>query len=267
MKDGERKNVLGVLACALEPGSARDRILDAAREGRGLSVSALAVHGLMCGVLNREMRLCLNRLDMVLPDGQPVRWALNLLHGTSLRERVYGPDLMLALCSAAAGEGLPVYLYGGKADALTRLEGALKKRFPGLAVAGASPSLFRRMTLVEKEEAARRILESGARLVFVGLGCPRQESWVDAFRGLLPMPLVAVGAAFDFHAGLKPQAPAWMQKRGLEWLFRLGCEPSRLWKRYVLLNPLYLLFLVLQLLGVGFRVEKGRPQGRGQPWG
>lgn len=267
MKEGQDKNILGVSIRAVEPETALAAILGAAREKQALSATALAVHGLMCGFLDKGMRQRLNGLGMVLPDGQPVRWALNLLHGAGLRERVYGPDLMLALCARAQEQGLPVYLYGGRAKALSELEGALRKHFPGLAVAGTSPSLFRRMSPAEKNEAATRIIESGARLVFVGLGCPRQESWVEAFSPLLDMPLIAVGAAFDFLAGIKPQAPAWMQKRGLEWLFRLCCEPRRLWKRYLLLNPLYLLLVALQMLGLKFRAVAGGTRTEEQPWG
>jgi N-acetylglucosaminyldiphosphoundecaprenol N-acetyl-beta-D-mannosaminyltransferase len=260
--DGKR-NVLGVLVDAVDYEGAVERIVTAAKEGRGYSVSALAVHGVMTGVLDPEQRYRLNHLDMATPDGQPVRWALNLLHGARLRDRVYGPTLMLGLCRAAAEKGLPIYLYGSSQEVLDRLEPALGERVSGLAVAGAEPSKFRRTTAEEKAEIVDRIRRSGARMVFVGLGCPRQETFAYEYRDALRMPVVAVGAAFDFHAGLLPEAPPAMQRAGLQWLHRLIQEPGRLWKRYLTLNPAYLGLLGLQALGI-WRPDPGTARRPGR---
>jgi exopolysaccharide biosynthesis WecB/TagA/CpsF family protein len=245
-----RHPVLGVEVAAVNYETAVAAVRDAAREQRSLTVSALAVHGVMTGVLDRAHRTRLNALDLLVPDGQPVRWALNLLHGAGLADRVYGPNLTLEVCAMAEAEGLPVAFYGSRPEVLEALCANLRARFPRLRIAAAMPSRFRRVARVEQAEIAAELAASGARIIFVGLGCPRQEVWLYEHRELLRMPLLAVGAAFDFHAGRLPQAPAWMQRRGLEWLFRLGSEPARLWRRYLLLNPLYLALLVLQATGV-----------------
>ena len=248
MLDFGKHNILGVGINAVDYKAAVEKIISAAREKRSFTVSALAVHGVMTGALDSIHRHRLNRLDLVVPDGQPVRWALNWLYQIKLPDRVYGPNLTLKVCEQAAKEGLSIYLYGSQREVLEKFEDNLKKKFPGLKIAGAQPSLFRQVTADEQIEIAETIRGSGASIVLVGLGCPRQETWVFENRELLPMPLLAVGAAFDFHAGTVSQAPEWLQNRGFEWLFRFVQEPKRLWKRYMYLNPLYLLFVVLQLL-------------------
>lgn len=246
MTDGGKRNIIGVLVDVVDYDAAVERILRAARERRPYAVSALAVHGVMTGHADPAQRARLNALDLVTPDGQPVRWALNLLHGAGLRERVYGPTLTLKVCERAAAEGLPLYLYGSRLEVLERLQAALTARYPGLAIAGAEPSKFRRLTPAERDEVVARIRAAGARITLVGLGCPRQEVWAYELRAALGMPIMAVGAAFDFHAGTLSQAPAWMQARGLEWLYRLTREPRRLWRRYLLLNPWYATLVALQ---------------------
>src|SRR5205823_13604830 len=168
----------------------------AARERRPLAVSALAVHGVMTGVLDREHRYRLNHFDLLVPDGQPVRWALNALHRARLKDRVYGPTLMLKTCERAAEEGLPIFLYGSTAEVLAELQANLLRRFPTLRVAGTMPSRFRRLSAAERDETAAAIRASGAALTFVGLGCPRQEVWAFEMREALSMPVLAVGAAF-----------------------------------------------------------------------
>lgn len=249
MIDRGKRAVLGVGVNAIDYSAAVARVIQAARQGQPLTVTALAVHGVMTGALDPVHRARLNSLDVVCPDGQPVRWALGWLHGTWLPGRVYGPDLMLHVCAAAAEAALPVYLYGSRQEVLDGLERNLTARIPGLRVAGSRPSRFRRLTEVEQRETAEEIRASGARVVFVGLGCPRQEAWAYEMRQLLPMPVLAVGAAFDFHAGNLAQAPPSLQSRGLEWLFRLAAEPARLWRRYLLLNPLYLAMVSMQFSG------------------
>ena len=225
-------------------------VIEAARDRRPLTVSCSAVHSVMEGALDPEHRRRLNDLDLVLPDGQPVRWALGWRHGVKLRNRVYGPDFMLAVCARAAEEGIPIFLYGSRNEILNRLSENLRRNYPRLIIAGSKPSAFRQLSEVEQAAIASEIRRSGAGIVFAGLGCPRQEIWAYENAELIGLPLVAVGAAFDFHAGAIPQAPGWMQRSGLEWMFRLGQEPRRLWKRYLYLNPLYLFFLAGEITGI-----------------
>jgi N-acetylglucosaminyldiphosphoundecaprenol N-acetyl-beta-D-mannosaminyltransferase len=258
--DQGKRNVLGVMVDATDYASATERIIAAAREGRPFAVTALAVHGVMTGVQDPAHEARLNSFDLVTPDGQPVRWALNVLHGAGLTDRVYGPTLTLKVVEQAAAEGLPVYLYGSTQPTLDRLVPALLAMFPALKLAGVEASKFRAAQPGEEVEIAERIKASGARIVLVGLGCPRQEVFTYAMRPLLDMPLLAVGAAFDYHAGLLKNPPAWMQKYALEWLWRLGLEPKRLWKRYVLLNPAYLTRLAAQKTGL-WKATPATPTG------
>jgi exopolysaccharide biosynthesis WecB/TagA/CpsF family protein len=241
-----KHNVLGVLVDATTYEEATGAVLAAARESRPFALTALAVHGVMTGVQDQAHEARLNSFDLVTPDGQPVRWALNSLYQAGLTDRVYGPDLTLSVLAGAAAEGLPIYLYGSTDETLDRLVPRLQELFPAVKIAGREPSKFRTARPGEAAEIAERIKSSGARLVLVGLGCPRQEVFTYAMRPLLPMPLLAVGAAFDYHAGQLRRPPAWMQRYGLEWLWRLGLEPGRLWKRYLLLNPAYLARLAAQ---------------------
>jgi exopolysaccharide biosynthesis WecB/TagA/CpsF family protein len=238
--DGGKRNVLGVLVDVIDYPAATERIVAAAREHRPMAVTALAVHGVMTGVGDPALGARLNSFDLVTPDGQPVRWALNLLHGAALADRVYGPTLTLRVLERCAAEGLPVYLYGSTEETLGRLVANVQEMFPALKIAGSEASKFRPAGAGEDAQIAARVRGSGARLVLVGLGCPRQEVFAYAMRPLLDMPLLAVGAAFDYHAGQLRKPPAWMQRYGLEWLWRLGLEPTRLWRRYLLLNPAYL---------------------------
>ncbi len=246
MIDHGKFNVLGINVSAVDYEAAVQKIAENAADQQPLAVSALAVHGIMTGATDATHRFRLNQLDMIVPDGQPVRWALNLLHRTKLEQRVYGPTLMLETCARAARDGLPIFLFGGTRELLDLLRERLTQQFPGLEIAGTRASLFRCLTPEERDEVVREIRDSGARITFVGLGCPRQEVWAYEFREALSMPLLAVGAAFNFHAGLLPQAPARLQKLGLEWLYRLVQEPRRLWRRYLFLNPAYLTMLTLQ---------------------
>jgi len=245
-----RLPVMGVNVHAVDMDTTVNTVVDAARERRPLGVSALAVHGVVLGSDDPELRYRINSLELVVPDGQPVRWAMNWLHGTDLADRVVGPELMWNVCARAEKSGLPIFLFGSEGETLRLLKASLTSAFPQLILAGSQASRFRPAT--ESEAAADRdmIKSSGAKIVFVGLGCPRQEVWVYENRLELSMPLLAVGAAFDFHAGLIRRAPAWMQKSGLEWVFRLIQEPQRLWKRYVVLNPRYVAGVTMQLLGI-----------------
>jgi exopolysaccharide biosynthesis WecB/TagA/CpsF family protein len=241
-----KRNVLGVLVDAVDYEYVVNAVMSAAGEGRSLAVSALAVHGVMTGVTDVEHRYRLNALDIVTPDGQPIRWALNRLYGTQLQDRVYGPHIAEMVCGEAAQRGFSVYFYGTTPEILDRLAGACRRRFPGLVIAGVEASKFRRTTREEKREIVERIRSSGARITFVGLGCPRQEIFAHEYRDALGMPVIAVGAAFDYLAGIRAEPPLLVQRMGLQWLHRLLQEPRRLWRRYLVLNPLYVMLLMFQ---------------------
>jgi N-acetylglucosaminyldiphosphoundecaprenol N-acetyl-beta-D-mannosaminyltransferase len=262
MLNSGKRNILGVLIDAVDYEGAVDVIIRAAKEKRAAAVSALAVHGLMTGALDREQRFRLNQFELLVPDGQPVRWVLNALYGAGLPDRVKGANLTLRVCARAAEERLPVYFYGGTPEILAALQSSLGEQFPGLIVAGAEPSKFRRLSPSEKVDLADRIRNSHAALLFVGLGCPRQEIFAFEFRNLLAMPILAVGAAFPFLAGILPQAPVWMQNSGLEWFFRLLSEPRRLWRRYLLLNPAYIFLVLLQALHLSKFPTEGQAPSR-----
>ncbi|MGA0199497.1 MAG: WecB/TagA/CpsF family glycosyltransferase [Prochlorotrichaceae cyanobacterium] len=250
MIDKGKYNILGVLVNAIDYEEAVSRIIHSAKERQGLSVSALAVHGIMTGVLDNVHRFRLNHIDLICPDGQPVRWTLNLLYKAGLSDRVYGPNLTLRVCEQAAKKGLSIYLYGSHQEVLDALTQNLVRRYPQLQIVGTQPSRFRQIDTAEKQIIVQQIRKSQANIVLVGLGCPRQEVWVYEYKEALSIPVLAVGAAFDFHAGRLPQAPPALQALGLEWLYRLIQEPKRLWQRYIVLNPYYLWLLSLQILGV-----------------
>jgi N-acetylglucosaminyldiphosphoundecaprenol N-acetyl-beta-D-mannosaminyltransferase len=183
-----------------------------------------------------------------VPDGQPLVWALNLL-GHRLGDRVYGPELMDRACARAARSGQRIYLYGGRnPGALAQLARELRLRHPGLKLVGGYAPPFRELTAEEEEMVASGIDAAQPDVVWVGIGVPKQEKWMAHMRGRLAAPvLVGVGAAFDFHAGLVPQAPARMQRLGLEWLFRLVQEPRRLWRRYLRYNPWFVAVVTAQI--------------------
>lgn len=163
------------------------------------------------------------------------------------------------LCEAAAVEGLPVFFYGSSEDVVEQLRDKLCQKYPDLLVVGVRPSAFGKLSVTKRDAAVNEIRDSGAAMTFVGLGCPRQEVWAFEHLDRLSMPLIAVGAAFDFHAGLLSQAPPTLQRLGLEWLYRLTSEPGRLWRRYMLLNPAYLLLLAAQASGLELDPEAGTP--------
>lgn len=246
LPDAGKRSVLGVLVDALDYDSALAKVVAAARERRPLSLTALSVHGVMTAARDPQYNAQLSAIDVVAPDGQPVRWALNILYGTGLRDWVSGPELVLRVLLWMAEEELSVYLYGTTPQTLDRLSASLRCRFPGLRIAGAEPSKFRAARPGEEVALAQRIQQSGARLVLVGLGCPRQEVFVYGMRALVGLPLLAVGAAFDYHAGRLRPAPRWMQRHGLAWLWRLSQEPRRLWRRYLIPNLAYLILLAAQ---------------------
>jgi exopolysaccharide biosynthesis WecB/TagA/CpsF family protein len=259
MRNEGKRSVLGIGINVCDYEGATAAIIDAATDGRPFSVSACAVHGVMEGVLHPEHRYRLNHFDMLTPDGMPVRWALDLLHRTKLRDRVYGPKLTLSVTEAAAAAGLPIYLYGSTAEVVKDMAANLTRDYPGTVIAGAEPSRFKASTPEELDGIAERIRASGAKICFVGLGCPRQEIWAYSISERLNMPTLCVGLAFDLHAGHAKDAPTWAQGAGFQWIWRLAQEPRRLWKRYLLLNPTYLALLAAQRLGLWSPDEVGRP--------
>lgn len=232
-------DVLGVAVSATDHDAAVAGILDAARARRSCAVTALAVHGVVECVRDPALAEAVNGFDLVAPDGQPVRWAMNALHRVGLPDKVPGPDLVDEVCAGAAREGIGVYLFGSTAETLRRMRESLTRRHPGLVVAGSQPDRFREATAGEDAADVARINASGAGIVLVGRGCPRQERWVAAHHGRVHAAMLGVGAAFDYHAGTLRRAPGWMQRAGLEWVHRLAQEPRRLARRYLVTNATF----------------------------
>ncbi len=217
--------------------------------GARATVTAAAVNLVMSARDDPSTMQAVLGATLAVPDGQPLVWALRLL-GHSRATRVYGPDLMAHFCAHAAGAGTPMYLYGGRSpEALDLLMERLRERFPGLRIVGGWSPPFRPLTAAERDRVVAEIDASGAQIVWVGTGQPKQELWMYEMRPLLAAPLlVGVGAAFDFHAGIVSQAPAWMQRGGLEWAYRLSREPRRLWRRYLTQNPRFVVGFARQYL-------------------
>ena len=196
-----------------------------------------------------DLRAIVDRAALVTPDGMPVVWALRLL-GLQRATRIYGPDLTPMIIEAAEREGIPVGFYGGSPQVLQQLVAEAFRRFPCLKVGYAFSPPFRPLTEEEDCRVTSEIVRSQAKILFVGIGSPKQELWMAAHVGRIPAVMLGVGAAFDFLAGAKPQAPRWMMRIGMEWFFRLATEPRRLWKRYLKHNPRFVMLFALQLLGL-----------------
>jgi len=240
-------NVLGARIDALSWDVAIDRLLGWARARESRYVTICNVHVVVSASRDAAYRDIINGSDMATPDGAPVAWMLRR-QGFASQPRISGPDLMWALCERCAAEGLPIHCYGSTEATLGLLRARLAAAFPALKVTMESPP-FRALSTVEDAAAVARINQSGAGIVFVGLGCPKQERWMAEHRGRVNAVMIGVGAAFDFHAGTVRRAPAWMREHGLEWLHRLLSEPRRLWKRYLVTNTLFILGAARQLLG------------------
>jgi N-acetylglucosaminyldiphosphoundecaprenol N-acetyl-beta-D-mannosaminyltransferase len=246
---GERRTlpVLGARIDAVTMDEALARIAAWAKDGESRTVCICNAHSAVTAGTDPAFREAVNGADLATPDGAPVAWMLRRL-GVAGQRRVSGPDLMLAYLAQAAARREPIYLYGSTPETLRTLEAALNRRFPALPIAGSWSPPFRAPTAEEIAADVERIHASGARTVWVSLGCPKQELWMAARRGILLRPMIGVGAAFDFHAGTVARAPRWMQERGLEWLHRLFSEPRRLWRRYLVTNTLFVLGAARQLL-------------------
>jgi N-acetylglucosaminyldiphosphoundecaprenol N-acetyl-beta-D-mannosaminyltransferase len=238
----ETVDVLGVPVALTTYDRTLDWIDGMVAAGERGYVCVAAVHTIMAFGEDPELRDAVLASSMTVPDGQPIVWALKAL-GHPLPDRVYGPTLMAKACERAARSGQRIFLYGGRNEgALVQLTLNLRRRFPGIRIVGGYSPPYRELTDEEERQVVDMIGGSGADVVWVGIGVPKQEKWMRAMRPKLHAPvLIGVGAAFDFHAGLIPQAPAVLQRLGLEWAFRLAQEPGRLWKRYAKYNPLFVL--------------------------
>ncbi len=256
-------NVLGVRISAVNLASATARIEAAIARGEKGYVCVRDAHGVIRCQRDAGLRAVHNRAFLVTPDGMPLVWALKRA-GHAGSGRVYGPDLMLSLFEAGEATGTRHFLYGATDDTLASLRARLLERFPQARIVGTWAPPFRPLTAREEEAVAERINRSGADIVWVGIGSPRQELWMARMRGRLDAAmLVGVGAAFDFHAGLKRQAPKAIQQSGLEWAFRLLHEPRRLWRRYAVVVPGFIFLSALQRLGLRqFPLDAGPHAGQ-----
>jgi N-acetylglucosaminyldiphosphoundecaprenol N-acetyl-beta-D-mannosaminyltransferase len=232
---------------------ATERVVAWAQAGESRQVCCASVNNVMEGFDSVGFREIMNGSDLVTPDGVPLVWGLRLL-GARGATRVYGPDLTVAVLEAAARAEAPVGFYGASEQTLRALVANVRRRFPSLRIVYSFSPPFRALTPAEDELVVREMDAAGARILFVGLSTPKQERWMAAHRGRVRAVMLGVGAAFDFLAGTKPQAPRWMQNAGLEWLFRLLTEPRRLGPRYFRHNPRFVTFFALEFLGLRGRL-------------
>jgi len=229
-----------------------DRFEQWIAEGQSSFVVAANVHVLMTAHWQKSYQATLAQASLITADGMPLVWAMNLL-GIKGQKRVYGPDLMLASCDRASQKGYGIYLYGSTDQTLEILAERLKQQFPQLIISGKyAPAKFgikdHLPDFPDLTTDLERINQSGAQIIFIGLGCPKQEYWMAAAKGRLNGIAIGVGAAFDFHSGRVSQAPRWIMAIGLEWLYRLSQEPQRLWQRYLIQNPIFIILFMQQLI-------------------
>jgi N-acetylglucosaminyldiphosphoundecaprenol N-acetyl-beta-D-mannosaminyltransferase len=241
------RQIIGMRVDATTYADATQRIIAGAKTGRSSYVCAANVHMVMEAYDSPAFAAIVNSADLVTPDGMPLVWGLRGL-GLNNAVRVCGPNLTLTVCEAAAKLNIPIALYGGTNDSLVDFTAFLRNKFPAIDIVCQISPPFRAVTVAEDAVYTQQIVASGARILLVGIGCPRQEIWMSGHRGRIPAVMLGVGAAFDFHSGRIKQAPSWMQKIGLEWLFRLLMEPRRLWKRYFKHNPRFIAFFLRQLI-------------------
>jgi N-acetylglucosaminyldiphosphoundecaprenol N-acetyl-beta-D-mannosaminyltransferase len=237
--EGKKINILGVHTDGQPFKEAVDRLVAWAKSNGKYYVSTSPVYTLMQCFDNPHIMKAINGSDMITADGVPVVW-VQRMRGTTKAERCYGPDLMLAVSEKTAGTNVSHFYLGGGAGVAEKLRVNLQAKFPGLQVAGTDSPMIAKQPVID-QALVKRLNDSGASIIWVGLGSPKQDLFMEVYRPVLNAPLlIAVGAAFDFHAGTIPQAPKWMQKSGLEWLFRLAQEPRRLAGRYLIHNPRYI---------------------------
>ena len=250
MQEPRRVNILGVGVSAINIAMALEAIEGWIARRSPRYVCVTGVHGVMESQRDEELRRIHNRAGLVTPDGMPLVW-LSRLKGLGHVERVYGPHLMLAICERSVSKGYRHFFYGGAEGVPEQLAVVLQNRFPGMQVVGTFSPPFRPLTAEEDEQIVQMINENRPDIVWIGLSTPKQERWMAEHTHRLNAPvLIGVGAAFDFLSGRKPQAPRWMQRAGLEWLFRLLTEPRRLWRRYLVNNPLFVMLVLAQALGL-----------------
>jgi N-acetylglucosaminyldiphosphoundecaprenol N-acetyl-beta-D-mannosaminyltransferase len=243
----ESRRILGMRVDATNYGSATQQILEWARLECSCYVCCASVNNIMEAHDAPQFAHVMEDASLVTSDGMPLVWLLRRL-GVAGASRVYGPDLTPMVLAAAANEGIPVGFYGASETVLNQLVAEARRRYPSLQVAYVESPPFRKPTAVEAERTIRGVHSAGVRILFVGLGSPKQDFWMHAHVGRINAVMLGVGAAFDFLAGTKPQAPRWMQRSGLEWLFRLATEPKRLWRRYLQHNPRFVVLALMQLL-------------------
>jgi N-acetylglucosaminyldiphosphoundecaprenol N-acetyl-beta-D-mannosaminyltransferase len=257
----EVRSILGMRVDATSYEDAAERICAWASAADSRYVCVAAVNNAIQAHDHADFRRDMNGADLVTPDGMPLVWGLRLL-GVDNASRVYGPHLTHVVCRRAAEEGIPVGFYGGTTEVLDALTQNLRRRYPALNVAYRHSPPFRTPTADETEATRREIDRSGTRILFVGIGAPKQEAWMARHRGSVSAVMIGVGAAFDFLADKKRQAPGWIQGSGLEWLFRLVHEPRRLWKRYLIGNPRFVVLFAGQLIREGGRARSTARQSR-----
>ncbi|MDX1415562.1 MAG: WecB/TagA/CpsF family glycosyltransferase [Candidatus Promineifilaceae bacterium] len=262
-QEAERANILGVGISAINPSFALQQIDEWIENRDRQYVAICTVNTIMECQKNDRMREAINSAGLATPDGMPLVWLADMDSSQPV-ERVYGPDLMLAACERSVKLGYKHYLYGGADDVPNLLAAELRNRFPGIQIVGAYSPPFRALTPDEEKEEIDRINEANPDIVWIGLGTPKQDLWMAKHRPELHAPvLIAVGAAFDFHTRRIPQAPSWMQRWGLEWLFRFVQEPRRLWYRYLVYNPLFILKVAEQRTGLRkYSLDSKLTQGR-----
>jgi N-acetylglucosaminyldiphosphoundecaprenol N-acetyl-beta-D-mannosaminyltransferase len=245
----QHRYILGMRVDATSYEKASRRVMQWAHEKRSTYVCVATVHMVMEAFDSGTFRQAVNGADLVTPDGRPLVWALRALRirGAS---QVRGTDLTSVVVERAASENVPIGLYGGTPELLESFVRVLKAHYPNIRVVCRIAPPFRPLTSEEDEAVTREIVESGARVLFVGIGCPKQEKWMAEHKERISAVMLGVGAAFDFHTGRVRQAPRWMQATGLEWVFRLIMDPRRLWKRYAKHNPRFVGLFLLQLLGL-----------------
>ena len=264
-----RVPILGVGVSAVNLASAVEALEGWIQARQQTYVCVTPVHGIMECQRDPELRAIFNSSGLTTPDGMPLVWMLRA-RGYPAVSRVYGPDLMLAVCRRSLARGWRHYLFGGRPGVARRLAARLRRLFPGLRIVGAEAPPAEWRPGERSRRSVRRINSARADLVWVGLSTPKQERWMALHRHDLRAPvLLGVGAAFDFLSGAKPQAPGWMQRSGLEWLFRLASEPARLWRRYLVDNPLFVILVLAEAIGwrrepVGGRPRPARKSGPGR---
>lgn len=242
-----RVRVLGANIDAVSWVEVTSRILRWARRRQSRYVCACNVHSVVTASRDVQLAGAIEGADLVTPDGMPVAWFLRRC-GIRDQRRIGGPDLMIRLCELAAHSGIAIYLYGSTPETISALSKNLLSEYPNLIIAGSYSPPFRAQTEQEIADVVTTINSSEAGIVFVGLGCPKQELWMQQQREKIHAVMIGVGAAFDYHAGTLMRAPRWLQNIGLEWAFRLAVEPRRLWRRYLVTNAIFLARITMHLI-------------------